>query len=154
MIMTMHTQAEHLELYALGELPADLCSVVESHIKSCVACGMKFEESRTTIGEWVALADAPDFWGPEKRIHPRVQADEPAVLTVLKPDPSLRFKAKILDASREGLKLLVPQELLRGSLVQLYFRDLFILAEVRNCRPAGTAFHVGVRIQDVFPAAG
>lgn len=150
----MHTEAEHLELYALGELPADLCAAVESHLQTCVACGMRFEESRATIGEWVALADEPDFWGPEKRLHPRVKADEPAVLTVLKPEPSHRIKMRILDASREGLKLLVPQELLRGSLVQLYFRDLFILAEVRNCRPAGTAFHAGVRIQDVFPAAG
>jgi hypothetical protein len=59
-----------------------------------------------------------------------------------------------LDASKEGLKLLVPNELMRGMVVQLSVRDLFILAEVRYCRPAGTEFHAGVLIQDVFPAAG
>lgn len=150
----MHMQAEHLELYALGDLPQDLSVMVESHLKTCVACGVKFEESRAIIGEWVALADEPQYSGPEKRLHPRVEADDPAVFTVLKPEPSPRVKMRVLDASRQGLKLLVPQELMRGELVQLHVRDLFILAEVRNCRQAGKEFHAGVRIQDVFPAAG
>lgn len=150
----MHMQAEHLELYALGELGADLSSEMESHLKSCVACGLKFEESRASIGEWVALADAPPYRGPDKRVHVRMDADAPAVFTVLKSEPSPRVKARVMDVSPRGLRILIPHEVLRGELVQLYVRDLFILAEVRNCRKAVKGFHAGVLIQDVFPAAG
>jgi hypothetical protein len=146
-------RAEHLELYALGELPNDLSGVVESHLKTCVSCGVQFEESRAAIGEWIALADRPDA-GFEQRTQRRMPTDDPAVLTVLKPERSPRLKMRILDASQHGLKLLISQELMRGALVQLYVRDRFIMAEVRYCRPAGKAFHVGVQIQDVFPAAG
>jgi hypothetical protein len=143
----VHMQSEHLELYALGELPKGLSGVVESHLKTCVPCGVQFEQSRAAIGEWTDT-------GLEQRKQSRVPTDDPAVLTVLKPERSPRLKMKILDSSQHGLKLLVPHELMTGALVQLYVRDRFIMAEVRYCRPEGNAFHVGVLIQDVFPAAG
>jgi hypothetical protein len=127
----VHMQAEHLELYALGELSEDLAGMVESHLKECVACGIQFEESRTTIGQWVAL-DPPSL---EWRKSPRMATDIG------------RFQGGVSSFSS-------PNELMRGMVVQLSVRDLFILAEVRYCRPAGTEFHAGVLIQDVFPAAG
>lgn len=146
----VHMQADHLELYALGALPEEFSEAVESHLKSCVDCGVRFEESRAAIGDW-----QPGYMGREKRRHPRVATDDPAVLTtVLQLEPSPRLKIRILDASKQGLKLLVPHELMRGTVVQIHVRDLVILAEVRHCRPAGKAFHAGVMIQDVFPAAG
>ena len=150
----MHMQADHLELYALGELPEDLSSVVETHLETCVDCGIQFEESRLSIGQWVALADEPTYAGPENRRSPRVATDDPAVLTVLKPDRTPRIKMKIVDASKEGMKLQVPRELMRGTIVQVHVRDLFILAEVRYCLRAGALFHAGVQIHDVFPACG
>jgi len=143
-------QADHLELYALGELPKDLSSAIESHLKSCVDCGVQFEESRLTIGQCIALADEPGYFGLENRKSPRVATDDPALLTVLKPEQSSRTKIRIVDASKEGLKLLVPWELMRGSIVQVHVHGFFILAEVRYCIPAGTKFHSGVQIQDVF----
>ncbi len=150
----MHMQADHLELYALGELPADLSSAVESHLKSCVDCGIQFEESRVSIGQWVALADEPGYVGPENRRSPRVETDDPAVLTILKPERSSRVKIRILNASKEGLKLELAAELMAGAFVQVHVRDLFILAEVRYCLRVGALFHSGVLIHDVFPACG
>lgn len=149
----MHMQADHLELYALGELPDDLSSAIECHLKSCGDCGDQFEGSRLTIGQWIALADEPAYFGPENRRSPRVATDDPAVLTVLKPEQSARIKIRIVDASKEGLKLLVPRELMRGMIVQVHVHGFFILAEVRYCVPAGEDFHAGVQIQDVFRLA-
>jgi hypothetical protein len=146
--------ADHLELYALGELPEDLSAIVESHLKVCVDCGIQFEESRVTIGQWVVLADGPDYAGPENRRSPRVETDDPAVLTVLKPEQLPRIKMRILDASTGGLRLQLPGQLMTGTIVQVYVRELFILAEVRYSIPAGAFFHAGVQIQDVFPACG
>lgn len=150
----MHMQTDHLELYALGVLPEDLSSQVESHIKICVPCGIQFEQSRLAIGQWVSLAGDPAYTGPENRRSPRVAINNPAVLTVLKPDPSPRIKMRILDASREGLKLQLPHSLMTGTLVQVHVRDLFILAEVRYSRRVGSMYHAGVQIHDVFPACG
>ena len=116
-------QADHLEL------PEDLSSAIECHLKNC------------------------DF-GPEKRKSPRVATDDPAVLTVLKPEQPSRLKIRIVDASKEGLRLLVPRELMRGMIVQVHVHGFFILAEVRYCIAAGEGFHAGVQIQDVFRVAG
>ena len=151
----MHMQADHLELYALGELSEDLSTAVESHLKTCVDCGIQFEESRLSIGQWVALADEPGYFGPENRKSPRVATDDPAVLTILKPERSPRIKIRIVDASKEGLKLMVPRELMTGAIVQVHVRDLFILAEVRYCiagrhRRSTPAF----KSTDVFRACG
>ncbi len=146
----MHTQTDHLKLYALGELPQELVGQVETHLKECVECGIQFEESRVSMGQGVTL----ETEYKERRKGPRMATNDPAVLIVLKPELSTRTKVRILDASREGLKLEVPRELMRGMVVQVNVRDLFILAEVRYCRAVGDAFHAGVHIQDVFPAAG
>jgi hypothetical protein len=150
----VHVEADHLELYALGELPAELSAAVESHLKTCVDCGVQFEESLLGIGQWVAQAEESEYDGPEKRKTPRVATDDPAVLTVLKPERSPRIKIRILDASKEGLKLELSNELMIGAIVQVHVRDLFILAEVRYCIPAGALFRAGALIHDVFPASG
>lgn len=150
----MHMQADHLELYALGELPEQLSSAVESHLKTCVDCGIQFEESRQSIGEWLALAEEFEYAGPENRRNPRVPTNDPATLTELKQDRSPRIKVRIVDTSKEGMKLQVPHELMAGTVVQVRLRDLFILAEVRYCISAGKLFHAGVHIQDVFSACG
>jgi hypothetical protein len=147
-------QADHLELYALGELPEELSAEVESHLKTCVDCGIQFEESRHAIGQWVALADEAEYSGPENRKCPRVETDDPAVITILKPERTTRVKIRILNASKHGLKLEVPTQLMIGAFVQVHVRELFILAEVRYCLAVGSSFHSGVQIHDVFPACG
>lgn len=146
----MHTQTDHLELYAAGELPEELVGQVETHLRECVECGIQFEESLVSMGQWMTAETEHE----ERRKCPRMATNDPAVLIVLKPVLSMRTKVRILDASRDGLKLEVPSELMRGSVVQVNVRDLFILAEVRYCRAVDGRFHAGVHIQDVFPAAG
>jgi len=147
-------RADHLELYALGELSEDLSAVVASHLKVCADCGIQLEESRVTIGQWIALADEPEYAGPENRKNPRVATDDPAVLTVLKPERSPRITMRIVEASTGGLKLQLPRQLMTGTLVQVRVRELFILAEVRYSIPAGKLFYAGVKIHDVFPTCG
>jgi len=149
----VHIEAERLELYALGELPEDASGAIESHLKSCVDCGVQFEESRAAIGQW-APDDQPEFKGPEKRKNPRVTTDDAALLTVLQPERSARVKIRVIEASKDGMKLLIPHQVITGSIVQIHVRDLFIMAEVRYCIPKAQEFHAGVKIQDVFPATG
>jgi PilZ domain/Putative zinc-finger len=141
--------ADQLELYALGELPEDISAVVESHLQVCVECGIQVEESRVTIGQCVA-ADEPEYAGPEKRKGSRVATDDPAFLTILKPERSPRITMRIVDTSIGGLKLQLHRQLMAGTIIQVRVRELFILGEVRYCIPDDSHFHAGVRIQDVF----
>jgi anti-sigma factor ChrR (cupin superfamily) len=147
----VHIEEERLELYALGELPEEASGAVESHLKSCVACGVQFEESRAAIGQWTPT---DEFKGPEKRKGRRVATDDPALLTVLQPERSARVEIRIVEASKDGMKLLIPNKVITGAIIQIHVRDLFIMAEVRYCIPKGAKFHAGVQIQDVFPACG
>ena len=64
------------------------------------------------------------------------------------------MRIRILNTSKQGLKLQLPHELMIGAIVQVHVRDLFILAEVRYCIAACKGFHSGVQIHDVFPASG
>lgn len=114
-------------------------------------CGVQFEESRVTIGKW---SEEPVYSGPEQRRSTRVPTDDPAVMTVIGPERSPRLAVRILDASKEGMKLQVPAAMLTGTIIQVHVRDLFVLAEVRYCVPADAVFHAGIRIHDVFPACG
>jgi hypothetical protein len=141
----VHMQADHMAQYALGELPADQSRIVESHLQSCVDCGIQFEQSLQNIGQ---------YNGPEQRKSPRVSTDDSAVLTVLKPERSERTPIRIVNTSKEGMRLAVPRELMTGSIVQVHVRDVFILAEVRYCNRGDSSFYAGVRIHDVFPATG
>lgn len=146
----MHKQAEYLTSFALGQLPEALSIVASFHLKACVSCSTQLADARASIDQRTAGVERPERLGGERRKSPRVPTDCPAVLTVLQPERSGHTKTRVLDASKEGLKLLVPDELMGGALVQVHMGDLFILAEVRYCRPVGAAFHAGVLIQDVF----
>ena len=61
------------------------------------------------------------------------------------PDPDYR-------CGYRGLKLQVPEFIHPGTAIQIRLKRTIALAEVRYCHPAGTEFHVGVRLQDVFPS--
>ena len=59
-----------------------------------------------------------------------------------------------MNVSTRGLKLQVPEALEPGVVLQIRLDDKIIMAEVRYCSAHGHEFHVGVKIQDVFPIPG
>jgi hypothetical protein len=150
----VHVPGTHLKSYALGQLPEQLSIIVDFHIYACVSCRNQLQEICSSIDHWTAGAERAKRLGIENRKSIRVPTDDPAVLTVLQPEQSGHIDTRILDASKEGLKLLIPHELMRGTVLQVHLSDLFIRAEVRNCRPVGAVFHAGVLIKDVFAASG
>lgn len=74
-------------------------------------------------------------------------------MRVIRPDCSELSNVKVLDVSKEGFKLLVPQPLDPGSTVQIRLKTAIALAEVRYCVPCGESYHAGVLILDAFPFA-
>ena len=92
--------------------------------------------------------------GANRRQEARVSTDEPAKMRVLRPLDPLGREVRVLDISKGGLKLQVPDPLQPGMLVQVRLRTAIALAEVRYCVPAGGVYHAGLRLQDVFWTRG
>jgi hypothetical protein len=87
--------------------------------------------------------------GAERRQDARVPTDEPARMKVLQPlGPNTEIR--VLDVSRSGLKIEVPEFLAPGTVIQIHMKAAIAFAEVRFCTVRGDAFQAGVRFQDVF----
>jgi hypothetical protein len=98
----------------------------------------------------VALATTTSYSGLERRHEPRISTDDPAVMQVLNPLLDGRLSIRVLDVSRNGLKLSSLMHLQRGTLVQVYIRNIVAMGEVRHCVKIGDEFHAGVRLDDVL----
>ena len=85
----------------------------------------------------------------ERRRERRVAANDPGMLQVLSPFSPETFHIHILDASRGGLKLRVPEFLGQGTIVQVYLKTTIATGEVRHCTRAGSSFHAGVKLGEV-----
>ena len=88
-----------------------------------------------------------------RRREVRFPVNEECSLHVLNPFSDTRRKVRLLDVSKGGLKLRLPQSLDPGAQVQVGLRDALVLGSVRYCRSAGPDFEIGIQIDDVFPRA-
>jgi hypothetical protein len=89
----------------------------------------------------------------ERRSDARVPLDAPIWFRVLDFPAPLR-EGRIVNVSKKGFKLRVPEALQPGVSVQARIGGKIVMAEVRYCLPHGAEFHVGIKIQDVFPIPG
>lgn len=87
----------------------------------------------------------------DRRREPRVPTDEAASMRVVDSWSSLRVNVRVLEVSRNGLKLSVPRFLNQGTVIQIHREGSMALAEVRHCASAGSACRAGVLLRDVFP---
>jgi hypothetical protein len=94
----------------------------------------------------------------ERRTEARYPARDPAELQILPPpgEPisSEPIYGTILDVSRSGLRVALPQRIDRGEQVKVKLHNNVIFGEVRYCRAVSGAFHAGIRIQSLVRPAG
>jgi hypothetical protein len=62
-------------------------------------------------------------------------------------------KCRVLNTSRGGLKIFVSEPLDPGTMVQVRFSNLLVMAEVRYCLSADKGYHVGVKVEDTMRLA-
>jgi PilZ domain len=97
------------------------------------------------------IGATPRGYSPvEKRSEPRVPTDDPASMHILSPLIDERFAIRVLDASKNGLKLSASIHLQPGMLVQVRIRNSIAIGEVRHCTKVGEEFHAGIRLDDVI----
>ena len=85
----------------------------------------------------------------DRRSQIRLPASETLSIRVLRPS-AIPVEGQLLDASEDGMKLLVSQPLESGTLIQVRSQKRFVLAEVRYCLPHADKFAVGIEVTAVF----
>ncbi len=102
-------------------------------------------------GALAALRQAHADLPGEKRCDPRFPASETASMHPVSPLILDRSTVQILNVSKRGLMLRAPEFLQVGIVIQIRLKNVFVLGEVRYCKPVDEMFHVGVQIQDLQP---
>ena len=139
-------QDEGLELFILGRLlPSEVSG--DSRVSKSDA-----EEFVKQMAELSQRQQRPQA-SAERREEPRITMPVAASLKAIRPLAAGRKDIRIVDAAPGGLKLCVPEFLDPGTVIQIRLKRTIAMAEVRYCHPAGSEFHVGVKLQDVFPRA-
>ena len=82
----------------------------------------------------------------ERLSEPRVPTDDPAVITILHADSHPHLEGRILNTSKNGLRLSLGVPLDPGVLIQIRRKEVITMAEVRYCIPADSGFRIGARI--------
>lgn len=141
-----HVREDDLELYAFHRLGRSELERVESHMRSCEFCQKRLTEvSRLTeqIGELSRRQNDPV--GEERRSEARIPTDDPAIVRLVGP----LIYARVVDASKSGIRLLLSERLNPGAQIQIQMKDIVALGEVRYCSPAGESYQAGIRLIDV-----
>jgi hypothetical protein len=136
----LHSSSEDLKRYALGQVPSNEASAIETHLLECPTCRKAF----------AALALGPRGAMGERRSEVRLTLNSPARIKALDPLTSLgpSTTGEVLDSSDTGLKLKVPRAFFSGAVVQIRFQDQIVLGTVRYCIPSGDEFHIGVHLKE------
>src|SRR5215475_9006206 len=137
--MHLHTEINHPE-----------SAVLPHGQNSTAACAMpKLMEFGPAIAS--PIEDAKDG-GSERRRERRLPTDESALLQLLNPLSEGRLVIRVLDVSKNGLKLITPIQLHRGALVQVYLKGVIALGEIRYCTQTSDAeYCAGIQLSDTLP---
>lgn len=75
-------------------------------------------------------------------------------MDVLSPNPRRAVPIRVIDIGKASLKLSVPFFVSPGALVRINMTASQAHAEVRYCTREGSAYYVGVKIEEVIPNPG
>jgi hypothetical protein len=148
----VHVRLDSLELYARGGLPDAETNEISSHVSVCPECSEKLSEARGFLDQLAHLSER-QLGHPspaERRKSQRVPTDDPARIKLLYPAISEALPARILDVSKDGMKVELSQVLEPGATIEVLFKRFVAIAEVRYSIRVGDGYHCGVQIQDVF----
>jgi hypothetical protein len=86
----------------------------------------------------------------DRRRDPRFPTNSSALLRSLNPLGPNRIRAKVLDISKNGMRLRVDTQLHPGMIVHIFLGKTMVIGEIRYCKAVGDGFEHGVAVQDTF----
>lgn len=143
--MLPHSSDDDLRLYVGGHLAAADSSVIQAHLDGCEECQLRLAD----------IAIQTRWTGPERRTDPRIPVNFEGRLKLLDPVTSVGppHSVKVVEISRNGLKVVTPRYLIPKTLVQIRFNGRAVLGEVRFCLKAESEFQAGLKMVKDFPSA-
>jgi len=143
--MPPHSSDDDLRLYVGGHLPAADSSVIQAHLDGCEECQLRLAD----------IAIQTRWKGPERRTEPRIPVNFEGRLKMLDPVTSVGppHHVKVVEISRNGLKVVTPRYLIPRTLVQIRFNGRAVLGEVRYCLKTESEFQAGLKLVKDFPEA-
>jgi len=148
---TMHLQDDVLELYLQEELESDFVSKVESHLRACESCSARLVEAVSFLDEMAAFDNQPSTSDRhDRRRLVRIATDDPATIQQVRPFSADRLEVRVLNISREGLRILSSVSLPPGTLIKIRIRRAIAFGVVRYCIIKKDEFRLGVFLQDLY----
>ena len=143
--MLPHSSDDDLKLYVGGQLSAAGASVIQVHLDGCEECQLRLAD----------IAIQARWQGPERRADPRVPVNFEGRLKLLDPVTSIGppHPVKVVEISRNGLKVITQRYLIPKTLVQVRFNGKAVLGEVRYCLQADAGFQIGLKLVEDFPSS-
>ena len=90
----------------------------------------------------------------ERRTEFRYPADSPVGVSLRQPGWDQPLEGRLTDISVQGLRIVTSRYCLRGTLVEVHYGSLTIVAEVRHCKSLGTfEYALGLKIKEVTDTA-
>jgi len=142
----VHPPDEDLELLALGRLSGTGAEAIRAHATDCSACALRLAEARQFADDLFRLSGAGHL---EARGENRISTKAAALLRILDPWCGATLGVRVLNVSRTGMCLLAPGVLESGAQIEVLFKDMVVLGEVRYCNRAGDKFKIGVWLRSV-----
>lgn len=149
-IQSRHVDEEDLDLYLKAQLPKDAVLVIDAHLGTCQVCVNKLVERDKCLWYLAELSVDMGSNSREKRRHPRLITDTPALLQVLNPFSVCIWDGRIVNVSEGGLRTYTREPLTPGSLIRVTNQFTTICGDVRYCVPTDDGFYTGVRRHDYF----
>jgi hypothetical protein len=87
----------------------------------------------------------------DRRTELRFGADQPAVVWVLGSRPAKEIPAKIVEASKSGLRLILEVPIEAGAAIKVEWERTALVGEARHCRKTGpNRYSLGMKITEVI----
>jgi hypothetical protein len=131
-IASTHLHDDDLCLYVQGRLSHRRSSTVEAHVLDCKSCENRLSEAAMFVWQLAALKQRErGTAGRERKCEDRIPANALGSVELLESYSEL-LESNVLNTSRSGLKLCVPEPLAPEPFVQIRLKNAIVMVEVRT----------------------
>jgi hypothetical protein len=87
---------------------------------------------------------------PDRRTQPRLNLDQPVVVTMLGDNPFC-LPGRVVNVSGRGMRIAIPSPLPDGAAVRVDWENSLVLGEVRYCAKEGSWYMLGIEMEHGLP---
>jgi len=140
-----HLHDQDFERYLSGLVPDIKAAVMEAHLGECKPCVTKLSNADGSLSKKERVSVRQTI---EERRDPRFATNGRGVLQIVSPYSAECLDVRVVDVSKNGLRVHMDASVMPGSLVKVKMKDYIGFGESRYCVAADKGFFVGVHLHD------